>query len=81
MAVKTKRQSYGRLKNVYDIPNLIKIQLDSYENFLQLEEPKTKRKKQGLEGVLQEVFPIEAPGGNVRLEYVYYDIGKPKYDV
>jgi DNA-directed RNA polymerase subunit beta len=81
MAVKTKRQSYGRLKNVFKFPNLIKIQVDSYSKFLQLSESKTKRKKRGLEGILREVFPIESACGRYALEYLYYEIGKPKYDV
>ncbi|MBU1851114.1 MAG: DNA-directed RNA polymerase subunit beta [Candidatus Omnitrophica bacterium] len=81
MAVKTKRQNYGRLKNVFNFPDLIKIQVDSYADFLQLPESKTKRKRRGLEGILREVFPIESSCGRYNLEYLYYEIGKPKYDV
>ncbi len=81
MAVKVKRKSYARLKNVYDIPNLLKIQVDSYAEFLQQFEAKTKRKDRGLEALFREVFPITSQDGAYKLEYVYYDIGQPKYDV
>ena len=74
------RKSYARLKDVYDIPNLIEIQIDSYEKFLQRFAPKTKRENYGLEGLLKEVFPITSPNGDCKLEYLYYDISTPKYD-
>jgi len=79
MAVIVKRKSYARLKNVYDIPNLIEIQIDSYTKFLQRFVSKTKRKKQGLEALLCEVFPIISHDGRYRLDYLYYDMRQPKY--
>ena len=81
MAVKVKRKSYARLKDIYDIPNLIKIQIDSYGEFLQKSVPKTKRKNHGLEALFREVFPIISQDGKYKLEYLYYDIKQPKYDV
>ncbi|MBD3427192.1 MAG: DNA-directed RNA polymerase subunit beta [Candidatus Omnitrophica bacterium] len=80
MTVKLKRKSYARLKDVYDIPNLIKIQIDSYDDFLQRYTSKTKRKNFGLEALFREVFPIVSRDGTYSLEYLYYDIGQPKYD-
>ncbi len=79
MAVQVKRKSYARLKEVYDVPNLIKIQIDSYADFLQRFAPKTKRENKGLEALLREVFPIVSRNGEYKLEYIYYDIGQPKY--
>ncbi len=81
MVVKVKRKSYARLKDIYDIPNLIKIQIDSYGEFLQKSVPKTKRKNHGLEALFREVFPIISQDGKYKLEYLYYDIKQPKYDV
>jgi len=81
MVVKSRRHSYGRLKKTYRLPNLIKIQLDSYTEFLQVDVPKTKRKNRGLEAIFREVFPIISLGGIFKLEYLYYDLGKPKYNV
>ncbi|MFC1549042.1 DNA-directed RNA polymerase subunit beta [Candidatus Omnitrophota bacterium] len=79
MAVKVKRKSYARLKEVHDVPNLIQIQIDSYSDFLQEAASKTKREKKGLEGLLSDVFPIVSRNGEYKLEYLYYEIGKPKY--
>ena len=42
--------------------------------------PQIKRKDQGIEGVLREIFPIESYDKSVRLEYVRYELGKPRYD-
>ena len=80
MADLVKRKSYARLKEVYKIPNLIKIQKDSYDEFLQRFTPKTKRVKRGLEELFSEVFPVTRPDGTCSLEYLYYDIKQPKYD-
>ena len=79
MAVKTKRKSYARLKNIFKIPNLLKIQVDSYSQFLQVGVPKTRRKNQGLEALFSEVFPIMSQDKVFKLEYLYYDIKLPKY--
>ncbi len=81
MVVKSRRHSYGRLKDTYKLPNLIKIQLDSYADFLQMDVSKTKRKNRGLEAIFRGVFPIISLGGVYKLEYLYYDLGKPKYNV
>src|SRR5207248_2652645 len=50
------------------------------ERFLQLDEPPEKRTPTGLEGVLREIFPIESYDKKISLEYVKYDLGKPRYD-
>ncbi len=79
MAVEVKRKSYARLKTVYDIPDLIKIQVDSYEGFLQRSAPKTKRENRGMEALFRGVFPITSQDGAYQLEYLNYDIRQPKY--
>ncbi|MDR3311624.1 MAG: DNA-directed RNA polymerase subunit beta [Spirochaetaceae bacterium] len=63
------------IQNFMQLPNLIDIQLASYENFLQVNALKEKRPPaaQGLEEVFRSVFPIESPDGNMVLEYEYYD--------
>lgn len=58
-----------------DIPNLIDIQLKSFEWFLQPNRNPNDRKKHGLEEVFREVFPIQDYVGNLCLEYCDYSLG------
>lgn len=60
-----------------NIPNLIDVQLRSFEWFLQAAKEPTKRDKQGLEEVFREVFPIQDYVGNLCLEYNDYSLGLP----
>jgi DNA-directed RNA polymerase subunit beta len=60
-------------------PDLTRIQTESYQAFLQDDAPADKRKDQGLEGVLKEIFPVESYDKQVMLEYLRYELGKPRY--
>ena len=74
-------RSFGSVRKAFDIPDLTKIQTESYARFLQYDgSPHTQRKAEGLEGVLQEIFPIESYDKTIRLEYLRYDLGKPRYE-
>ncbi|MBI4436893.1 MAG: DNA-directed RNA polymerase subunit beta [Candidatus Omnitrophica bacterium] len=75
------RKNFARLQECFDIPNLVEVQTASYEEFLQLDVPKTKREPRGLQEVFLEVFPIESYDGNNKLEFVTYSFGKPKYNI
>ncbi|MEN6616741.1 MAG: DNA-directed RNA polymerase subunit beta, partial [Syntrophorhabdus sp.] len=72
------RKNYGKIKEVLEIPNLIEIQLDSYEKFLQKAIPIDKRDAIGLQGVFNSVFPIRDAHETTTLEFVKYDMGDPK---
>ncbi|MBN1845078.1 MAG: DNA-directed RNA polymerase subunit beta [Sedimentisphaerales bacterium] len=72
-------RTFGRFADRVEIPQLSKLQRTSYEKFLQADEPPDKRKEQGLEGLLKEIFPIVSYDENLRLEYLNYDLGKPRY--
>ena len=74
----TKRQNFGKLKEVIDPPNLIQNQVDSFYDFLQRDIPSTHRKQAGLEAVFREVFPILSYDEKSRLEYVSYSVGESK---
>ena len=76
-----KRKSFGKLKEVYELPNFLDIQLDSYREFLQLDIPVLKRENQGLQEVFTEMFPLENVERSVKLEFISYSLGKPKYDI
>ena len=65
----------------YPVPSdLTKIQTVSYQAFLQTDvEPEKRKTEQGIEGVLQEIFPIESYDKKLKLSYVRYELGKPRY--
>ena len=71
---------FGTQATVYDIPDLTVLQTQSYKKFLQEDVPPKKRADVGLESVLRESFPIENFDKNARLEYLYYELEKPRYD-
>ncbi len=75
------RKNFGKIREFFEMPHLLDIQRHSYEEFLQLNAPKTRRKVQGLESAFREVFPIESANGEYKLEYLAYSLGTPKYDV
>jgi DNA-directed RNA polymerase subunit beta len=75
------RKSFAKLKKVIDIPNLIDIQKRSYDKFLQLDIPPDKREDIGLQNVFKSVFPIKDFSETSSLEFVSYNLERPKYDV
>jgi DNA-directed RNA polymerase subunit beta len=75
------RKSFGKLSDKMDIPNLLKIQLDSYKSFLQLDVPPGELKNVGLHAAFKSVFPIESFSGNARLEYIGYTLGESTFNV
>ncbi len=75
------RKYFGRIKKVWDIPNLIDIQRKSYEKFLQKEVAPAKRANSGLQGAFKSVFPIGDFSRKCSLEFVSYKIGEVRYDV
>ncbi len=76
----TERINFGRIREVVPPPNLIEIQVNSYNEFLQSAVAPSKRKNIGLQAVFTEVFPIESYDGKTRLEFASYEIGEPKLD-
>ncbi len=74
-------RDFSKRGDALPIPDLIRVQQDSYKKFLQKDVESSKRKNEGLETLLREVFPIESYDGNLRLDYVSYDLGKPRYTV
>ena len=70
------RKNFGKLRDVLEMPDLIGLQVDSYDNFLQRYVPPTERKRQGLQEVFMEIFPIESFDKQTSLEFVSYEIGE-----
>src|SRR6266851_4910067 len=75
------RRSFGKIKKIIDIPNLIEIQKRSYEEFLQRDVAAEQRTDTGLQAVFKSVFPIKDFNETASLEFVSYELGEPKYDV
>jgi len=72
------RINFGKIVDAIEVPNLIEVQLKSYEDFLQIGLPASKRKKEGLHAVFSEVFPIESYDEKIKLEFVDYEIAEAK---
>ncbi len=75
------RQSFGKIDRIIDIPNLIDIQMKSYDKFLQSTIEPGERDDIGLQGVFRSVFPIRDFNGTSELVFVGYTLERPKYDV
>jgi len=73
--------SFSKLDEVVDIPDLLGLQVNSMESFLQEETLPEKRENIGLESVFRNTFPIEDNHKNYVLEYKYYYLGIPRYTV
>ena len=66
------RMSYGKINEVLEMPNLIEIQINSYNWFL----------KEGLKEVFHDVSPIADYNANLLLEFIDYRLDdEPKYDI
>ncbi len=60
-----------------EIPDLLQIQKDPYEAFLQRDIPADQRKPVGIEGLFRRFFPMESPDKTLLLEYLHYNIEDP----
>src|SRR6188508_1037231 len=75
------RKSFAKIGKIIEIPNLIDIQKRSYDKFLQTDVTPDQREDVGLQGVFKSVFPIKDFSETSSLEFVSYNLEKPKYDV
>ena len=75
------RKYFGKIREVADMPNLIEVQKSSYDLFLNSGEGAEPNKGEGLRGAFESIFPVSDFNENAVLEYVAYDLEKPKYDL
>jgi DNA-directed RNA polymerase subunit beta len=70
---------FGDIQGDFEVSDLTKVQTEAYARFLQVGREVRERQDEGLEAILREVFPIESYDTRYRLEYVRYELGKPRY--
>jgi len=75
-------RTFSRYGDIVEVPNLVEIQRKAYDDFLMVETPQAARaEEKGLEGLLREVFPIYSYDKTMCLEYVGYELGRPRYTI
>jgi DNA-directed RNA polymerase subunit beta len=74
-----RQRDFSKVADATAIPNLIEIQMVAYERFLQRDVEPAKRKNEGLEALLREIFPIVSYDEQTSLEYLDYELGEARY--
>jgi DNA-directed RNA polymerase subunit beta len=77
----SKRISFGKIPEIVEAPDLLNIQLESWDGFLQADTAAARRRNKGLQSVFKMNFPITDARENFLLEFVEYYVEKPKYSV
>ncbi|TKB08766.1 DNA-directed RNA polymerase subunit beta [Desulforhopalus sp. IMCC35007] len=75
------RKNFAKAERILEPPHLISMQRISYEKFLQMDTDPDQREDFGLQGILNNVFPINDFNGLCSLEFVRYKFGEPKYTI
>ena len=80
---KSIRKNFGKLKESLSIPNLIEVQKNSYNEFLDSKSQNYKNDpfEKGLLRVFKSIFPINDASDKSSLEFISYSLSKPKFDV
>jgi DNA-directed RNA polymerase subunit beta len=78
---KNNRISFSRIKSILEPPDLLAIQTESFEDFVQLKTPPSKRENKGLQQVFTTNFPIFDNKENYRLDFLEYYVEKPRYSI
>ena len=75
------RKYFGKIREVAEMPNLIEVQKSSYELFLKSGEGDEPLRGEGIRGAFESIFPIKDFNETAELEFVSYELEKPKYDL
>ncbi len=68
------RLNFGKIKERGEMPHFLEFQLNSYEDFIQANKNPLSREDKGLESAFREIFPIESSNGDIKLEYIAYEL-------
>ena len=79
--IENQRVNFATSKKPLEYPDFLDVQLKSFRDFLQLDTPPEKRKKEGLYKVFAENFPIADTRNNFVLEFLDYYIDPPRYSI
>jgi len=74
-------RNFGKIADAIEVPDLIEVQLKSYSRFLQKDVPLNQRQDIGLEALFREIFPILSYDKTMELEYLGYELEKPRYSL
>ncbi len=74
------RRSFEKISSAMELPNLLATQVQSYDAFLQRYVDSDKRANQGLQQVLNSIFPIQSHNGFARMEFSGYTLGEPIFN-
>jgi len=77
----SKVRNFGKMREKVEIPDLVVVQRKGYGEFLQMDVVPTKRANRGLEELFRETFPIESYDKGIILEYLYYELEQPRYNI
>jgi len=75
------RHSFGRIRTVQDYPDFLEVQLRSFQEFMQSDNPPEEREDIGLQAVFKEHFPIQDSRERYTLEFIHYIVDAPKHSV
>ncbi len=75
------RKDFGKRPSILEVPYLVATQIESFNQFIQVEAKPEERTDVGLQAAFKSVFPIASFSGNAALEYVSYKLGTPVFDV
>lgn len=78
---KQNRISFASVKRVVDYPDFLEVQMQSFQDFFQLETSPENRKNEGLFNVFAENFPISDARNNFVLEFLDYFVDPPRYSI
>jgi DNA-directed RNA polymerase subunit beta len=72
---------FGRYPSIVELPNLVEIQTGAWSEFLAKDVPQANRESVGMQRLLSEIFPIYSYDKTMCLEYVGYELGRPRYTI
>ncbi len=76
-----KKTTFARIDPIIELPQLLEMQVRSYEEFLQKDVSPADRKLHGLQTAFLDVFPITSADETLQLEFMHYTLGEPRYTV